>query len=74
MCYGDKWVLDRISDHTLDLFMAAGDDTDLRAGLESLAAAGFDAVSFSGRLGPDPALALEILDREIAARSGTSPD
>jgi 5,10-methylenetetrahydromethanopterin reductase len=72
--YGDKRVLDRISDRTVDLFMAAGDDTDLRAGLERLAAAGFDAISFSGRLGPDPALALEILGREIAARSGSSPD
>jgi 5,10-methylenetetrahydromethanopterin reductase len=72
--YGDERVLDRISDRTLDLFMAAGDDTDLRAGLERLAVAGFDAVSFSGRLGPDPALALEILGREIDARSGSSPD
>lgn len=61
MRHGDQRLLDRISDRTVDLFMAVGDDTDLRAELERLAAAGFDAVSFSGRLGPDPALALDIL-------------
>ena len=51
--HGDERVLDRTSDRTLDLLIAAGDDTDLRAGLARLAVAGFDAVSFAGRLGPD---------------------
>jgi 5,10-methylenetetrahydromethanopterin reductase len=65
----DERVLDEISDRTLDLFMAAGDAGDLSAGLDRLAGAGFDAVSFSGELGPDPGLALELIGDQIAARS-----
>jgi 5,10-methylenetetrahydromethanopterin reductase len=57
--------LAEISDRTVDLFMAAGDVTDLVAGIERIAAAGYDAVSFSGELGPDPALALELIGTAI---------
>jgi hypothetical protein len=64
----DERVLDDISDRTLDLFMAAGDGSDLAAGLARWAAAGFDAVSFSGELGPDTALALEMIGVAIASR------
>ncbi|WP_242891714.1 LLM class flavin-dependent oxidoreductase [Actinomadura litoris] len=60
--------LAEISDRTLDLFMAAGDADDLRAGLDRLEAAGHTAVSFSGQLGPDTSLALEIIGEAIAAR------
>lgn len=57
-----------ITDGTLDHFMAAGDAEDLRRGLDRLEDAGFEAVSFSGRLGPDPNAALEIIGAEIARR------
>ena len=57
--------LAEISDRTVDLFMAAGDVSDLVAGIERIAAAGFDAVSFSGELGPDTALALELIGTAI---------
>ncbi|MWK36785.1 LLM class flavin-dependent oxidoreductase [Actinomadura sp. J1-007] len=60
--------LAEISDRTLDLFMAAGDAGDLRAGLDRLEAAGITAVSFSGQLGPDTALALEIIGEAINGR------
>lgn len=57
-----------ITDQTLDRFMAAGDAADLRRGLDRLEDAGFAAVSFSGRLGPDPDAALEMIGAEIARR------
>lgn len=68
---------DEISDRTLDLFMAAGDASDLRAGLERLAAANIDAVSFSGELGPDPSAAMQLIADVINDRNGqpgVSPD
>jgi 5,10-methylenetetrahydromethanopterin reductase len=64
----DDSALELISDTTVDRFMAAGDGEDLRRGLDRIAAAGFDAVSFSGILGPDPELALEMLGDEIGRR------
>jgi 5,10-methylenetetrahydromethanopterin reductase len=57
--------LAEISDRTVDLFMAAGDLTDLVAGIERIAAAGFGAVSFSGELGPDVELALELIGTAV---------
>lgn len=55
----------RISDRTLDRFMAAGDVDDLVVGLRALAAAGIGAVSFSGQLGPDTDLAVELIGEAI---------
>jgi 5,10-methylenetetrahydromethanopterin reductase len=49
----------------VDLFMAAGTADDVARGLARLRAAGVDAVSFSGVLGPDPDAALALLGREI---------
>jgi 5,10-methylenetetrahydromethanopterin reductase len=57
-----------ITDATLDRFMAAGDASDLRRGLDRLEDAGFSAVSFSGSLGPDTDAALEIIGAEMARR------
>jgi 5,10-methylenetetrahydromethanopterin reductase len=51
----------RISDRTVDLFMAAGDLYDVRRGLQRLAEGGFTAASFSGALGPDTELAIDML-------------
>lgn len=62
---GQTERLAEISDRTLDLFMAAGDLNDLVAGLKRWREAGFDAVSFSGELGPEPELALELLGEAI---------
>lgn len=56
----------KISDRTVDLFMAAGDLDDVVAGLRALAAAGIAAVSFSGQLGPDTDLAVELIGEAIA--------
>ncbi|QBI20408.1 LLM class flavin-dependent oxidoreductase [Egibacter rhizosphaerae] len=67
--HGDRDALATISEQTIDRFMAAGDADDLRRGLGRLEAAGFDAVSFSGILGPRPEDALEILGAEIARRA-----
>ncbi len=57
-----------ISDATVDRFMAAGDGEDLRRGLDAWEQAGFNTVSFSGALGPDTDLALDIIGTEIARR------
>ncbi len=67
--YGDDAALEAISDTTIDRFMAAGDGGDLRRGLDRLADAGLDAVSFSGSLGPDTAGALQIIGAELGRRS-----
>lgn len=67
---GSAEALGAIRDATLDRFMAAGDAGDLRRGLDRLAAAEFEAVSFSGVLGPDTELALEIIGAELARRGG----
>ncbi|MEU6646454.1 LLM class flavin-dependent oxidoreductase [Saccharomonospora sp. NPDC046836] len=64
---GQTERLAEISDRTLDLFMAAGDLDDLVAGIKRLEAAGFGAVSFSGELGPDPEMALELIGQAIRA-------
>ncbi|WP_158882074.1 LLM class flavin-dependent oxidoreductase [Amycolatopsis anabasis] len=66
---GETGRLAEISDRTLDLFMAAGDLGDLVSGLDRLAGAGFEAVSFSGELGPDTALALDLIGEAIAKRA-----
>ena len=67
---GDESALEGISETTIDRFMAAGDADDLSRGLDAIADAGFDAVSFSGVLGPEPEIALAMLGEEIAARLG----
>jgi 5,10-methylenetetrahydromethanopterin reductase len=54
-----------ISDRTLDTFVACGDVADVVAGLEELLEAEPSTVTFSGRLGPDPGRALELLGREV---------
>ncbi len=69
---GDERALDAVSDATVDRFMAAGDAGDLRAGLDRIAGAGFGAVSFSGVLGPEPDVALEMLGTELARRAGAA--
>jgi 5,10-methylenetetrahydromethanopterin reductase len=66
--HGDERGFERISDATIDRFMAAGDADDLRRGLDRIADAGFETVSFSGILGPEPAVALGMLGDEVAAR------
>lgn len=68
--FGDASALEGISDATIDRFMAAGDADDLRRGLDRIESAGFDTVSFSGVLGPEPEVALEMIGAEIASRSG----
>lgn len=67
--HGDSEALQAISDTTLDRFMAAGDVDDLRRGLDRLEDAGFDCVSFSGELGPEPEVALEMIGSEIGRRA-----
>lgn len=75
--FGREDLAHRISDRTLDLFMAAGDLDDVRAGIERLRESGFTAVSFSGALGPDTHLAVDLLGRlvseqdEVAASSAS---
>jgi len=54
-----------ISDRTLDTFVAAGDARDVAAGLGRLVDAGATAITFSGRLGPDPLRALELLGTRV---------
>lgn len=74
--HGATGRLAEISDRTLDLFMAAGDADDLAAGLRRLEDAGFDAVSYSGELGPDTARSLELIGagvRRHATRSTPDP-
>jgi 5,10-methylenetetrahydromethanopterin reductase len=61
--------VDEISDSTVDRFMAAGDADDLRRGLDNWEAAGFSTVSFSGALGPDTDLALDMIGAEIERRT-----
>lgn len=71
--HGQDAALERIRESTVDRFMAAGDATDLRRGLDGLVAAGVTSVSFSGVLGPDPELALDMLGTEVAGRSAVGP-
>lgn len=66
--HGETDALSRIRDETIDLFMAAGDAEDLRKGLDRWEENGFHAVSFSGALGPDTLLALDMIGEEIARR------
>jgi 5,10-methylenetetrahydromethanopterin reductase len=61
-----------ISDRTLDTFVASGDAHDVAKGLEELLDAGPSTVTFSGRLGPDPSRALELLGREILPAMSTT--
>jgi len=50
-----------VSDRTLDTFVAAGTADDVVRGLRPLIDAAPSSVTFSGRLGPDPARAIELL-------------
>jgi 5,10-methylenetetrahydromethanopterin reductase len=55
----------RISDKTLDTFVASGNARDVIAGLEELLEAGPSTVTFSGRLGPDPSRAIDLLGGQV---------
>jgi 5,10-methylenetetrahydromethanopterin reductase len=55
----------QISDRTLDTFVASGDAGEIVGALEDLLEAGPSTVTFSGRLGPDPGRAVELLGREV---------
>ncbi|MGC8471244.1 MAG: LLM class flavin-dependent oxidoreductase [Acidimicrobiales bacterium] len=55
----------RISDKTLDMFVASGNVRDIIGGLEGLLDAGPSTVTFSGRLGPDPFRAIELLGGQV---------
>ena len=55
----------QISDGTLDTFVASGSSRDVIAGLEGLLEAGPSTVTFSGRLGPDPFRAIELLGGQV---------
>ncbi len=55
----------RVSDSTLDTFVAAGTVADVVSGLERLLEARPSTVTFSGRLGPDPERALALLGGEV---------
>lgn len=61
-----------ISDRTLDTFVASGAARDIVSGLERLVEAGPSTVTFSGRLGPDPRRALELLGREVLPAVSTT--
>ena len=55
-----------ISDATLDLFVACGTPGEVARGVERLAAAGVETVTFSGRLGLDPEYAIRELGRIVS--------
>jgi 5,10-methylenetetrahydromethanopterin reductase len=55
----------QISDRTLDTFVASGNAADVVVGLEELLGTRPSTVTFSGRLGPDPDRALELLGRDV---------
>ena len=61
-----------ISDRTLDTFVASGDAADVVRGLEELLDAEPATVTFSGRLGPEPTRALELLGREVLPAVATT--
>ena len=66
MAAGDVAAAARhVSDRTLDTFVANGNAADVVSGLEGLLEAGPSTVTFSGRLGPDPDRALELLGRDV---------
>ncbi len=52
-----------VSDEVLDTFFAAGDPRDIERGLQRLLESRPATVVFSGRLGPDPHRALDLLGR-----------
>jgi 5,10-methylenetetrahydromethanopterin reductase len=54
-----------ISDRTLDTFVAAGEVGDVVSGLRRLLAHSPATVTFSGRLGPDPERAIELLGSRV---------
>jgi 5,10-methylenetetrahydromethanopterin reductase len=58
----------RISDTTLDLFVAAGTPAEIADGLAGLVEAGAETITFSGRLGIDPATAIETLGETVLPR------
>lgn len=62
----------RISERTLDTFVASGDARDVVKGLEELLDEGPSTVTFSGRLGPDPRRALELLGRDVLPAVSTT--
>ena len=62
----------RISDRTLDTFVASGDAADVVKGLEALLEARPSTVTFSGRLGPVPSRALELLGRDVLPAVSTT--
>jgi 5,10-methylenetetrahydromethanopterin reductase len=58
----------RVSDRTLDTFVAAGTPEEVAEGVQRIVDAGAASVTFSGRLGRDPAQALELLGEEVLPR------
>jgi 5,10-methylenetetrahydromethanopterin reductase len=55
----------RVSERTLDTFMAAGVVDDVVAGVERIVGAGASTVTFSGRLGRDPLRTIELLGTRV---------
>jgi 5,10-methylenetetrahydromethanopterin reductase len=55
----------RVSDRTLETFMAAGDVDDVVAGVQRIVAAGASTITFSGRLGREPLRAVELLGTRV---------
>ena len=55
----------RVSDRTLETFVAAGTPDELVAGVRRIVEAGAASVTFSGRLGRDPSRAIELLGTRV---------
>lgn len=55
-----------ISDRTLDTFVAAGTPDEIAEGVERLQVAGAETLTFSGRLGPDTDVAIQLLGDVIS--------
>ncbi len=66
LAQGDvECAAERISDRTLDTFVAAGDADDVVAGVGRLVDAGASTITFSGRLGRNPATAIASLATSV---------
>jgi 5,10-methylenetetrahydromethanopterin reductase len=63
-----------VSDRLLDTYVAAGDADHVRAGIERLVEAGAATITFSGRLGPDPKRALELLATRVLPELATTTE
>jgi 5,10-methylenetetrahydromethanopterin reductase len=63
-----------VSDRLLDTYVGAGDPDDVRAGVERLVEAGASTITFSGRLGPEPERALELLATRVLPELSTTTE